>query len=92
MGGHAADARATTRANRGLTRCRRPSARTCKEMPDASCGLDAGLKETGMIMNLTFNADTRNRNVGLGDEVGRNGNASGPLGAALDAIAAELAS
>jgi hypothetical protein len=39
-------------------------------MPDASCELDAGLKETGTMINLTFSADTRNRNVGLGDEAG----------------------
>jgi hypothetical protein len=39
-------------------------------MPGASCELDAGLKETGTMNNLTFSADTRNRNVGLGDEAG----------------------
>jgi len=37
-------------------------------MPGTSCGLDAGRKETGTMINLTFSADTRNRNVGLGDE------------------------
>ena len=60
MGGHAADARTTTRANRGLSRCRGPSARTCKEMPGASCELDAELKETGTMIDLTSNADTFN--------------------------------
>jgi hypothetical protein len=39
-------------------------------MPGASCELGAGLKETGTMINLTFSADTRNRNVGLGDEAG----------------------
>jgi hypothetical protein len=33
-------------------------------MPGASCELDAGLKETGTMINLTLSADTRNRNVG----------------------------
>ena len=33
-------------------------------MPGASCELDAGLKETGTMNNLTFSADTRNSNVG----------------------------
>jgi hypothetical protein len=39
-------------------------------MPGASCKLDAGLKETGTMINLTLSADTRNRNVGLRDEAG----------------------
>jgi hypothetical protein len=39
-------------------------------MPGASCKLDAGLKETGTMINLTFSVDTCNRNVGLGDEAG----------------------
>jgi hypothetical protein len=39
-------------------------------MPGASCELDAGLKEIGTMINLTLSADTRNRNVGLGDEAG----------------------
>jgi hypothetical protein len=39
-------------------------------MPGASCELDAGLREAGTMNNLTFSADTRNRNVGLGDEAG----------------------
>ena len=58
MGGHAADARTTTRANRGLSRCRGPSGRTCKEMPGASGELNAGLKKIGTIMNLSSGADT----------------------------------
>jgi hypothetical protein len=58
MGGHAADARTTTRANRGLSRCRGPSGRTCKEMPGASGELNAGLKKIGTIMNLSLGADT----------------------------------
>jgi hypothetical protein len=31
-----------------------------KEMPGASCELDAGLKETGTMISLTSSADTRN--------------------------------
>jgi hypothetical protein len=58
MGGHAADARTTTRANRGLSRCRGPSARTCKEMPGVSGELNAGLKKIGTIMNLSSDAGT----------------------------------
>src|SRR5262245_52685303 len=58
MGGHAADARTTTRANRGLSRCRGPSGTTCREMPGASGELNAGLKKIGTIMNLSSGADT----------------------------------
>src|SRR5438552_2154218 len=58
MGGHAADARTTTRTNRGLSRCRGPSGRTCKEMPGASGELNAGLKKIGTIMNLSSGAGT----------------------------------
>jgi hypothetical protein len=63
MGGHAADARAPS-----ITTI--PDRSPGKQMPGASCGLGAGLKETGTMINLTFSADTRNRNVGLGDEAG----------------------
>jgi hypothetical protein len=58
MGRHAADTRTTTRANRGLSPCRGPSDRTCKEMPGTSCELNAGLKKIGTIMNLSSGADT----------------------------------
>jgi hypothetical protein len=58
MGRHAADTRTTTRANRGLSPCRGPSARTCKEMPGTSCELNAGPKKIGTIMNLSSGADT----------------------------------
>jgi hypothetical protein len=58
MGEHAADARTTTRANRGLSRCRGPSGRTCKEVPGTSCELNAGLKKIETIMNLSSGADT----------------------------------
>jgi hypothetical protein len=58
MGGHAADARTTTRANRGLSRCRGPSGRKRKEMPGVSCDLNAGPKKIGTIMNLSSGADT----------------------------------
>src|SRR5262245_33298884 len=54
MGGHAADARTT---NRGLSRRRAPSGRTCKEMPGASGELNAGLKKIGTIMTLSTGAD-----------------------------------
>jgi hypothetical protein len=58
MGRHAADPRTTTRANRGLSPCRGPLGRTCKEMPGTSCELNAGLKKMGTIMNLSSGADT----------------------------------
>ena len=58
MGGHAADARTNTRANRGLNRCRGPSGRACKETPGASVELNAGLKKIGTIVNLSSGADT----------------------------------
>jgi hypothetical protein len=34
-------------------------------MPGASYELDAGLKETGTMINLTLSAEARNRNVGV---------------------------